>query len=151
MTTRQLRRNRGGFTLLELIVVLALLAITAAASVPAFLGESTATPEQRTATALAAVLTRTRDAARESSAPATVVLSPADGRYWITTRDSTATGVLALNGGVTMIGATDRILCRFEPTGPATPFTITIQGSRGVAVHVDAWSGEIGISDARKP
>ncbi len=58
MTPRSLSRHRSGFTLLELLVVLVVFAITAAAAVPAFLGEFSATPEQQTARALVEVLTR---------------------------------------------------------------------------------------------
>jgi type II secretion system protein H len=142
------RTTPRGFTLLELLVVLVILAITAAAAVPAFLSESLATPEQKTATALAGALSQARDAARESGAPATLVISPSDGRYWLTTRDSTATGVLPLPGTVRLIGPNaDRVECRFEPTGPASPVTITVRGARDVMVRVNGWSGEIGIGN----
>ena len=150
MTLRVAASRRRGFTLLELLVVLVLLAITAAAAVPAFLGESRATPEQRTATALAGVLSQARTAARESGATATLVLSPSDGRFWLTTRDSTATGVLPLAGGVSITSETaDRLECRFSPTGTATPITVTVHGAHDVAVRVHGWSGDIAIGDGR--
>ena len=152
MTHRPPPRARTGFTLLELLVVLVVLAITAAAAVPAFLSDARVTPERRTATAIADALIRTRDAARESGAPATLVLSPSDGRFWITTRDSVATGVVPL-GTVTLVvggSSTDRIECHFEPAGPATPLAITAHGTSDATVHVDGWSGEIGIGDAHR-
>ena len=149
MTARREGRRRRGFSLLEVLVVLVVLAITAAAAVPAFLSESRATPERRTATAIAEALIRTRNIARESGAQASMVLSPSDGRYWITTRDSVATGVVPLPAGVTIIGsASDRVECRFEPSGPATPLGITAHGASDVAVRGDGWSGEIGVADA---
>ena len=142
--------SRRGFSLLELLVVLVVLSITAAAAVPAFLSDSLATPEQKTATALASVLSQARDAARESGAPATVTISPSDGRYWLITRDSTATGVLPLPGTVSLVGPNaDRFECRFNPTGTATPLTITVRGARSVAVRVQGWSGDIAIGDGR--
>jgi prepilin-type N-terminal cleavage/methylation domain-containing protein len=144
------RTTRSGFTLLELLVVLTLFAITAAAVVPAFLGDTLSTPEQRTATALASVLAQTRDAARTSGAPATLVVSPSDGRYWITTRDSTGAGVIALPGTIRLAGPNaERFECRFSPSGPATPLVVTVHGTRDVAVRVDGWSGNIGIGDGR--
>ena len=152
MNPRREARARRGFSLLELLVVLVVLAITAAAAVPALVSDLRATPEHRTATALATALMRARNSARESGAPAALVLSPSDGRYWITTRDSVATGVVPLAGGVTLVGpASDRIECRFEPSGPATPLGITVHGTGDVAVRVDGWSGEIGVGDARVP
>ena len=151
MRSRTSNRTCRGFSLLELLVVLVVLAITAAAAVPAFLSDSRATPEQRAATALAEALMRARNASRESGAPATLVLSPSDGRYWITTRDSVATGIVPLAGAVTLIGVGgDRLQCRFDPSGPATPFTITAHGLGDATVRVDGWSGEIGIGNARR-
>ena len=152
MIPRHPIRARPGFTLLELLVVLVVIAITAAAAVPAFLSDSRATPERQAATAIADALIRTRNSARESGAPATLVLSPSDGRFWITTRDSLATGVVPL-GALTLVGGaggsnSDRIECRFDPAGPATPLAITAHGASDATVHVDGWSGEIGISDA---
>ena len=142
-------RHRRGFTLLELLVVLVVLAITAAAAVPAFLSSARATPEHKAATALAEALIQARNAARESGAAATFVLSPADGRFWITTRDSATSGHVPLAGAVTLIAAGgDRTTCRFQPWGPATPFIVTVRATATETVHVDGWSGEIGISDA---
>ena len=144
-------RTRRGFSLLELLVVLMVLAITAAAAVPAFLSDARRTPEQRAASAIADALMQTRNSARESGSAATLVLSPSDGRYWITTRDSVATGVIPLAGAVTLIGTRDdRITCRFEPSGSATPTAITAHGIGDATVRVDGWSGEIGIGDARR-
>lgn len=142
--------KRAGFSLLELLVVLVILAITAAAAVPAFLSDSMATPELKTATALAGALTRARTAARESGAPATLVVSPSDGRYWLTTRDSTTAGMLPLKGTIQLIGQNmDRFECRFGPTGTATPIVITVHGMRDIVVRVQGWSGEIVVGDGR--
>jgi prepilin-type N-terminal cleavage/methylation domain-containing protein len=137
-----------GFTLLELMMVLVLLAITAAAAAPAFLGKHTMSPERRTAVSLAVALVRTRDAARERGASATLVLAPSNGRYWITADDSSETGVIPLADGVRFTdAANDRIACRFEAAGPATACTITVHGARNVSVRVDGWSGEIRVDD----
>ena len=139
--------RRAGFTLLELMAVLVLLAITAAAAVPAFLGEQQMSPERRTATSLAEALVHTRDAARERGEPATLVLAPSEGRYWIVAGESSHTGVLPL-AGVRFLGVPgDRLECRFEAAGPATACAITVHGTRDVFVRVDGWSGEIRVDD----
>ena len=142
---------RRGFTLLELMVVLVLLAITAAAAVPAFLGNTNATAERRVATALGDALAQARGVARETGAPATFVLSPADGRYWLAAGDSVTTGVLPLaRDGVRLaIDGGERQQCRFEPAGPATSCAITVRGGRELTVRVDAWSGEIRVDNDR--
>lgn len=142
------RALRSGVTLFELMVVLVLLAITITAAVPAFLGGRFATPERQTATALADALMRTRDAARESGSAATFVLAPADGRFWIVTRDSLTSAVLPLTNSVKVIGATsERVECRFDPSGPATPCAITVSGMQSVTVRVSGWSGDVRIGD----
>ena len=126
------------------MVVLVLLAVTAAAAVPAFLGPERRGPEREAATAVAALLMRARDASRESGAAATLVLAPGDGRYWITTRASMATGTVMLGGGLRIVAASpDRVTCRFGPGGPATPCAVTVLGARAVTVRVDEWNGEI--------
>lgn len=147
---------RRGFTLLELMVVLVLLTITAAAAVPAFLGDRALTADERVARLVSNLLTQTRDAARTSGAPATLVLAAPDeqtgGRYWITTRDSSSTGMLSLPNGMRVTGlAAARTQCRFDPAGPATPCAITVHGARARTVRVNAWSGEIRMDDAHAP
>jgi len=143
------KQTRRGFTLLELLVVLVVMAITAAAAAPAFLSDARTSSEQRTATAVADALRRTRLAARESGAAATFVLST-DGRYWITTRDSVLSGTVPLAWGTTLVGpGGERIECRFEASGPASPMAITAHGATDATVHVDGWSGEIGIGHAK--
>lgn len=142
------RTGRRGFTLLEVLVVLMLLAITAAAAVPAFLAERADSNERRAATALAMALTRVRDGARASGAPASLVLAPAEGRVWLVWRDSTVAEQLPLAPGVQLASAkAARIECRFSPTGEATPFAITVLGHTSLHVRVDGWSGEITIGD----
>jgi type II secretion system protein H len=139
--------RRRGFTLLELLVVLVVMAITAVAAAPAFLSDTRASAEQRTATAIADGLRRARQAARESGAPSTLSM---DGRYWITTRDSVLSGNVPLAAGSTLIGrGGERMQCRFEASGPASPIAITAHGTTDVTVIVDEWSGEIGIGNAK--
>ena len=145
---RERASHRVAFTLLEVLVVLTLLAITAAAAVPAFLADREQGAERAAATALAMALARVRDGARGAAAPATLVLAPSEGRMWLVWRDSTLTEQLPLPPGIELaaVGG-DRIQCRFEPTGTATPFEITIRGRASVPVRVDAWTGEITIGD----
>jgi type II secretion system protein H len=138
------RARRGGFTLLELLVVLVIFAITAAAVVPAFLGQANTTPERRTANALVAVFTAARNAARESGNPSTVVIAPAERRYWLTTRDSAITAEIPTDPGVSLsaLGGA-RLSCRFEAFGTASPCSVTVRGGEPIVVSVDQWTGDV--------
>ena len=138
--------SRRGFTLLELMVVLALLALTAVAAVPAFLSRTATSPEQRLASAVADALMRTRALSREGGSPAVLVLSPQDGRFWIDMRDSSETGILPVANGVRLDGDS-RIACRFEARGSASACVVRVRGARELAVRVDAWNGEIRLGD----
>ncbi|HEU4721238.1 MAG TPA: GspH/FimT family pseudopilin [Gemmatimonadaceae bacterium] len=146
--SRTAHRVPRGFTLLEVLVVLTVLAITAAAAVPAFLADRALGAEREAATALAGALARVRDGARSSAAPATLVLSPSEGRLWLVWRDSTVTEQIPLAPGIELAAVRgDRVQCRFEPTGTATPCEVTIRGRTSVPVRVNAWTGEITIGD----
>jgi prepilin-type N-terminal cleavage/methylation domain-containing protein len=136
---------RRGFTLLELMVVLALLAITSAAAVPALLGARAIPPGRRTAMELQALLSEARDASRESGIPAAFVLAPAEGRYWMTRGDSTLAGMIAPPAGARIESTSDRIVCRFAPAAHADPCTIVVRGETTDTVRVDPWDGEIRI------
>ena len=60
--------------------------------------------------------------------------------------------MLPLTGGLTLVGdRTDRIMLRFEPTGPSSSAVITVHGSRDLTVRTHAWTGEITVSDGRAP
>lgn len=142
--------QRSGFTLIELLVVLVLLAVTSAAAIPAILGDRLVAPEERAATTLANALERARDVARESGSPTTLVLAPADGRFWIAAGASLVTGVLPLSRAAYITDAPSaRVECRFEPTGPATPCAFTIRGARSLTVSVNGWTGAIHVGGHR--
>lgn len=135
--------GRQGFTLMELMVVLALFALTAAAALPAFGDATRTTPARRTATEIARILTAGRDMARQRGVPVAVVVSPSTGAYWV---GDSAPGQLPLRDA-SIASASPRIECRFAPTGPATPCTFVVSGGETVIVRTGIWSGEIRIDD----
>jgi hypothetical protein len=68
---------------------------------------------------------------------------------WLVWRDSTIVEHIAFAPGVHLAaGKSERMECRFAPAGTATPFVVTVQGRRRLAVRVDGWNGEITIGDA---
>lgn len=144
-------KARRGFTLLELLVVLMILGITAVAAVPMLASASTAPAEQQTAAEIGSALTAVRAAARETGSIATLTLSSADGRYWASTRSASTSGTIPLAPGVSITSATaDRIECHFEPAGRARCPEIAVRAARTFVVAVNRWSGEIRV-DERRP
>lgn len=78
------RAARPGFTLLEVIVVLAILAVVAAATAPALrLGQGEPTGLDAATRRLTELFRMARDSAVQGAAPVTVVLDPALGVYWM--------------------------------------------------------------------
>ncbi|MDB4912810.1 MAG: hypothetical protein JWM95_454 [Gemmatimonadetes bacterium] len=141
-------KQRAAFTLLELMIVLVILAITAGAAVPAYLSRQPGTRERQAAGDVVELLMRARAFAREHGVTASFTLSPADGKYWLVTHDSLGAGTVVLPSGVRFGEALpSRMECRFEPAGMATPCSIRIRGVRTVVVRVNEWSGEIRVDD----
>lgn len=135
---------RRGFTLAELIVVLAILSISAAAAAPAlapFLGDG----DLSTTDALAAVLRTAQGAAVKQATSTAVLLAPASGRYSVRVAGlPAAEGVLPLPEGTTLESTEPRVRFDFTATGLAVAGQVFIrEGGRTVVVDVDRWTGEI--------
>jgi type II secretion system protein H len=109
-------RARSGFTLLELMVVLVLLALTAGAAVPALVPSLGRTPEKRAAAEVAAAMERARDVARLTGSRSELTLAPAVSRYWIVSARSTESGTIADTGFIDPQGRM-RLTCAFEAAG----------------------------------
>jgi prepilin-type N-terminal cleavage/methylation domain-containing protein len=139
---------RHGFTLAEIIVVLALLGIVAAVAVPAFTRLDATDAATGAAGDVVRLLRAARRVALEHSTSATVVLEPASGRYWLAMGDSAPgsdSGTLALPAGVTL-GPAPRARFVFEPNGAAIGDSLLVRGpERAAFVTVDRWTGDVGI------
>ena len=140
--------RRVGFTLVEVLVVLVLIAMTAAAALPAF-AAARRSPESDAADAIVALLTRARDDARERGASAELVIAPRDARYWIATGAHVETGPVTLASSQHLVGSdSDRVTCRFSPSGLASPCGIALRGAADVIIRVDPWTGAISRTDS---
>lgn len=59
-------------------------------------------------------------------------------------RDSVITRALDISPAQRIVAAdSERVSCRFLPTGAATPCAFAIRGVRDVIVDVDQWSGVV--------
>ncbi len=143
--------RRAGFTLIELLVVLVLLSITAVAAVPMF-ANGPSDLDEAAASSIAALLERARNEARESGTATELVLAPREQRYWLVGRAATETRALGLATTQRLVAAdSDRVTCRFLPTGAATPCAFAVRGVRDVIIDVDQWSGVVRVHATGEP
>ncbi len=140
---------KRGFTLVEVVVVVAILAISAAVVAPALVSAARTDPLARTAGELTGLLTSARIAAVERGTPVTVAVTLATGRYVVTIerRDSStvlAEGGLVLDDVRLAAGGRPAVRVRFDPLGPAEPDSVSVLGTTGHrVVRVDPWTGEV--------
>ncbi len=146
----QVMRLRRGFTLLEMSIILAIMAISAALVIPAYSDLGTAT-QALPGDALLKLLRDARRLAIEQSLTVAVRVDPATNYYRVDTTGAYGAGMLV--DGTLEIGAYEtlksdlpRLQYVFRPSGAALGDTVTVQGNSVTAVlAVDPWSGEAGL------
>src|SRR5881394_3898609 len=108
---------RRGVTLMEMMVVLALMGIMAAAVAPAFLNDARGNDLRDGAATVQRLLDRARVTARVTGHRVTVTFDASNARYWID--EPALTGAIALPGGATIWSDRPRAHVTFQPSGPA--------------------------------
>lgn len=143
------RAARAGFTLVEMVVVLAILGVVAGVTVPALRDRRAADPLAQGASETAAMLARSRQTAVERATTIRVSLDPATRRFRVralgvlVASDSIAVDSLALPAGVAIDDAGGRRTITFAPTGEARGDTITLRWQGRIAtVAADQWTGD---------
>ena len=135
-----------GFTLVEMVVVLAILGITAAAVVPAFTRIAPDDELTRAMRRLDGLIATARAAALERATPAELSLVPEADRYWIRLENGSVldSGPITREPNVRLWSATPRPRIRFYPVGTVDADSLSLSGSTGVsAVLIDRWTGSI--------
>lgn len=146
---------RGGFTLLELVVVLALVGILAAVSVPALVSwTDSADPHETALRELVAVLESARARATDRAVPVRVVVDSGEGRYWTSALHPEGPAELergllidAGHGALELeVAGPDAQAGRarfvFRPGGAAAGDTLILRDAgRSARISVDPWTG----------
>ncbi len=139
-------RRRQGFTLLEITMVFAVLAVTALFVIPQWMRANDEPPQDAT-TAFLALLRDARRVSIEARQRVDVYVDPMSGQYRVDTTGGAGTGVFA--EGALAVGALetiesdqDRVRFVFQPTGAAFGDTVVVRGTQGAAqLSVDPWNG----------
>jgi prepilin-type N-terminal cleavage/methylation domain-containing protein len=139
-------RRRRGFTLMEMALVLAIMAVSAMLVAPAFARMGQDKP-LGVADPLIKLLGDARQIAIQRNEAVTLRLDPTSGRYRADTVGVAGSG--ELGEGTLALGAQDamatdlpRLVYVFHPTGSAFADTVLVRGpSASVMVAVDPWSG----------
>jgi general secretion pathway protein H len=147
-------RGRRGFTLIEMIVVLIVIAVTAGLAAPAMMRMTGPAADDSDAAPLTALLRGARRQAIEGGSVVTLTLAPEDARYRADTSGPRGTGLLlagrlTLGEDVTLESDSLRVRFTFRPDGSVFGDTLTVHGRLSSAqVSVDKWTGAIHV-DAR--
>jgi type II secretion system protein H len=144
-------RERAGFTLIEIVVTLFILAAIAATALPAFLRDRELSDLDQATERIEALLYLARDSALFSASPVALVLDSVSGLVWLTTAESGGGSEALLSGsgssldlplGIRMEMTSARARFLFQPSGAAFPDTLTLHGStESRSVTVNPWTG----------
>ena len=140
-----------GFTLVEILVVLAILGITAAAVVPALARATAEDDVTRTVRDVERVLLLARTRALEQATRVDITIVPEQGRYWIRSADGEPidSGTIALVGASRLYSENARPRFRFSPAGIIDADPLAVLGTGGArAISIDRWTGAVHV-DAR--
>ena len=139
--------TRAGFTLVEMIVVIAILAIVSAVTLPSFRSDNddaiTAGSKK-----LTDFMGRARQASIERGEAVTLIVEPASAHYWVMA--SAAAGDSLLSSGsfemptdATLIAPQPRLRYTFLPSGRASGEPLTLRlGAHATVISVDRWTGD---------
>ena len=149
----RLRDDRFGFTLFEMAIVLAIMALSAALVVPALarLGQD---KQPEAAAGMLALLHDARKTAIDRNVMLSLRIDPLTGRYRADTTGVAGTGEmtegsLPLDATETLVTEQTRLTFIYRPTGGVFADSVLVRGlGATVLVSVDPWSG-IARADAR--
>lgn len=144
-----MKHRPGGFTLVEVVVVLAILGIVAAITAPALLRLGRQDDLTDSANAVARVLRNARLAALERAISVSAAIEPGSQRYLVSAESDEAPVILAqgslqLAPGMRLRSDRPHVRFAFDRLGSAEPDSVTVAGGdREAVVGVERWSGDV--------
>jgi type II secretion system protein H len=145
---RRVLGGREGFTLVEMLIVIVILAIVSAVTVPAL----RANPDDELTTSantLTLLMQRSRQTAVERGQTVTLVVDAENARYWATvvrtgSPDSLVSyGPIELASGATLSADESRSRYVFAPSGAASGGPIVVRmDSRAAVITLNQWTGD---------
>jgi type II secretion system protein H len=139
-----------GFTLVEVIVVLAILGIMAAAVVPAYRNLAQSDELTQASDKIASVLRYARKTALQETTDLTLLVDPGSGRYWVyaDSGESVIAGSWQMPEGIAISSSSPRPRFTFRRNGEAEGDSLLLRsGASTIVIWVHPWSGDV---DARR-
>ena len=144
-------RTRRGFTLIEITVVLFIIAIAAAVTVPAILDEPVQDDIVTAGRQLERLFRVARDSAHRSGTPVTLSIDSLTGMIWLASAGDTATAMLTATSGFTLplpdgvrLQLTKpRAVFAFAPGGAVFADTVLLRTALVTrTITLDPWTGD---------
>lgn len=128
-----------GYTLVELLVTLTILSITAAVVVPALRPSDI---EDSAAERVEGLFRLARRAALEAGEQVVLIVEPRSGRWLLEGANVDTTGLISVENA--RFQPSERIVARFSPTGAAdAPVVQVSEGGRTRTLRLDRWTGRM--------
>lgn len=137
-----------GFTLIEIVVVISLLGVVAAVSVPAMLSGMRRSRVEELSSSMMQLVQTTRSAAANRATAATLTIDTERDRYWIETDSGNGTvviqsGVIEPKRALSGNEQRRRLSVRFSADGIASADSLRLRVDGNAAtISIDLWTGQ---------